>query len=60
MKMTEVKEKAKTIGLKSGKMKKADLIQAIQAKEGNSPCFGTGMDNCDQPACCWKDDCLSC
>lgn len=58
MKMMEVKEKAKRLGLKPGKMKKVDLIRAIQSKEGNFPCFQTGLDSCNQFDCCWKSDCL--
>ena len=58
MKMMEVKEKAKRLGLKPGKMKKVDLIHAIQSKEGNFPCFLTGLDSCNQFDCCWRSDCL--
>lgn len=60
MRMTEIKEKAKEIGVKSNKINKVDLIRAIQVQEGNSPCFATNREDCDQPECCWKDDCLSC
>ena len=59
MKMAKVREKAKAIGLKAGKMKKADLIRAVQKAEGNVPCFGTAQGECDQLGCCWRDDCLS-
>lgn len=58
MKMTDVKKKATTLGIQSGKMKKTDLVRTIQAKEGNSPCFQTGLDSCDQFDCCWRSDCL--
>ena len=58
MNMTEIKKKAKTLGLKSGNRKKVDLIRAIQIKEGNVACFATNLDYCDQSACCWRDDCL--
>ena len=58
MKMTEVKEKAKSLGISPGKMKKADLIHAIQSTEGNFPCFKTGLPSCDQYNCCWRSDCL--
>ncbi len=58
MNMHAVREKARMLDLKSGKMKKADLIHAIQSKEGNPTCFDTGMDFCDQTECCWRDDCL--
>lgn len=58
MKMTEVREIAKSLDIKTGKMKKTDLIRAIQTKEGNFPCFQTATDYCDQIDCCWRKDCL--
>lgn len=59
MKMQEIREKARMLDLKSGKMRKTDLIRAIQAREGNPVCYDTGRDSCDQFECCWRDDCLS-
>jgi hypothetical protein len=56
--MHGVREKARMLNLNPGKMKKADLIRAIQAKEGNFPCFETAKDFCNQMECCWKSDCL--
>jgi len=58
MKMQGVRGKARRVNIKPGKMSKVDLIRAIQAKEGNPTCFATGNDSCDQPECCWRDDCL--
>lgn len=58
MHMSEVKTRAEKLGLKPGRMGKADLIHAIQNREGNSPCFQTGLDSCDQFNCCWRGDCL--
>lgn len=58
MNMTEIKEKAKQLGIQAGKMKKADLIRTIQKKEGNFPCFETAKDYCNQLACAWRDACL--
>ena len=58
MKMQEVREKAKKLGLKPGKIKKkTDLIRAIQSEEGNTPCFKTAVNDCDQTDCCWRGDC---
>jgi hypothetical protein len=48
MKMGEIKEKAKTLGIKIRAIKKADLIRQIQRAEGNFDCFGTSKDYCDQ------------
>lgn len=58
MKMQEIRERAKTLGLKSGKMRKLDLVRSIQTEEGNSPCFQEGRKICDQHDCCWREDCL--
>jgi hypothetical protein len=58
MKMTEVKEKAKALGITAGKIKKVELIHAIQIAEGNTPCFGTSNGQCVHTDCCFMDDCL--
>lgn len=58
MLMEDVREKAKTLGLKTARMKKIDIIKSIQAAEGNFPCFGTATDYCDQEGCCFREDCL--
>ena len=58
MKMSDVRMKAKEIGVKAGRMKKVDLIHEIQTTEGNFPCFGTAENSCDRGDCCWKEDCL--
>ena len=59
MKVQEIKKKASEMGIKPGKMKKAELIRTIQSTEGNYPCFQTASDNCDQAGCCWRADCLT-
>ena len=58
MDMTQIKEKAKQLGIQVGKMKKVDLIRAIQSKEGNFPCFETAKDYCNQLTCAWRKACL--
>lgn len=58
MNMTEIKEKARGLGLVPGKKKKQELIHLIQRREGNFPCFETAKDYCDQKLCCWRDACL--
>ncbi|TAN62176.1 SAP domain-containing protein [bacterium] len=58
MQLTEVKKMAKTLGIKAEKLKKLEMIRAIQAKEGNFPCFGTAKDYCDQLNCLFREDCL--
>ncbi|RII25689.1 MAG: SAP domain-containing protein [Geobacter sp.] len=58
MKLVELKEIAKQYDIKAGKMKKADLIRAIQCAEGNEQCFETGMSSqCGQEDCLWREDC---
>ncbi|MDH4333176.1 MAG: hypothetical protein OEV89_11460 [Desulfobulbaceae bacterium] len=58
MEMSKIKEKAKQLGIQAGKMKKVDLIRAIQSKEGNFPCFETAKDYCNQLGCAWRKACL--
>lgn len=58
MKLNDIRKIAKNMGLKAGKVKKADLIKKIQESEGNFTCFQTAGDFCDQEACCWRSDCL--
>jgi hypothetical protein len=58
MKADEIKRKAKALGINWTKMKKSELIHAIQEAEGNTPCFGTSNGNCQQTDCCFIEDCL--
>lgn len=58
MNMPEIKMKAKALGINPGKMRKAELILAIQAAEGYTPCFGTSYGYCSYTNCCFMDDCL--
>ena len=58
MNMLEIKAIAKERGVKSGTLKKIELVQTIQAAEGNEQCFGVGRaDSCEQDNCLWKADC---
>jgi len=58
MKVNDIKEIAKQRGINPGKMKKLDLIRAIQQAEGNPVCFTTGYkEECGQPDCLWREDC---
>lgn len=60
MSIIEIKKKAKELGVAMSKSaKKGEIIRAIQAAEGNSQCFGTGIaKTCSQLNCCWRPDCL--
>ena len=57
VKMTNIREKAKNLGVNPGAMNKQNLIRSIQEKEGSAPCFNTEQLACDQYDCCWRDDC---
>jgi hypothetical protein len=58
MKLEEIKKIAKQHDIKVGKMKKAELVRAIQAAEGNDVCFETGRaSGCGQAECLWRADC---
>ena len=58
MKMTEVREKARDLGLTPGRAKKAELIHSIQLAEGNTPCFGRSDGHCQHGDCCFMPECL--
>ena len=58
MNIDQVKEIARGKGIKPGRMKKVEIIRAIQAAEGNPTCFQTGTANvCGQAQCLWRPDC---
>ena len=56
--MNEVRSKAKAMGIDPGRMKKAELICAIQKAEGFEVCFGSGTPDCPYTDCCFRSDCL--
>jgi len=58
MDMRQLRVKAKNAGVNPGKMKKTDLIRAIQNAEGFTTCYGHSNGYCPQEACCFRDDCL--
>jgi hypothetical protein len=58
MKLEEIKEIAKQHNIKVGKLKKIELVRAIQEAEGNEICFETGTaGNCGQDDCLWRKVC---
>jgi len=60
MNMQEIRGLAKDFGIKTSRMNKVKLIQAIQGSEGNFSCFATAIDGeCDQYGCIWRDDCFA-
>ena len=58
MTMPQIRAKAKKLGITAGKMKKNELIHAIQRAENCTPCFGTAVDWCQYTDCCFRADCL--
>ncbi|MFA5238112.1 MAG: Rho termination factor N-terminal domain-containing protein [Phycisphaerae bacterium] len=59
MKIEDIKKKAKKLGINCGKMKKAELIHAIQKAENNTPCFGNSNNGqCQYTNCCFRSDCF--
>jgi hypothetical protein len=55
----EIVVMAKELGLKGvSRLRKAELIRAIQVHEGNYPCFDTADGYCDREDCLWRQDCL--
>ncbi len=58
MSVSEIKAKAKSLGITPGKMKKPELIHAIQTAEGYTPCFGRSNGQCSNNDCCFMTDCL--
>ena len=59
MKLDEIKEIARQRNIKTGKLKKSDLVRIIQQAEGNEPCFDSGKAaQCGQEGCMWREDCV--
>ncbi len=58
MTMPEIKSRAKDMGIVPGKMKKTELIHAIQMAEGCTPCYGRSNGECPWLECCWRTDCF--
>lgn len=60
MKIADIRDTAKAMGIKTGRINKAGLVRTIQSEEGNTSCFQTGVSvQCSQENCCWREDCLA-
>ena len=58
MKLDEIRKIASQHNIKTGKVKKSELVRTIQQSEGNEPCFDTGRAAlCGQENCLWREDC---
>jgi len=60
MKFNDVRKIAKGMNLNTYRMKKQDVIRAIQRLEGNPECYGTPtVASCNEAGCLWRSDCLA-
>jgi len=60
MKIDEVRQRAYALGMTGiSRIKKGELIRAVQRAEGNQSCFGAPWRlECKQLDCCWRQDCM--
>ena len=59
MNMAQIRTVAKELGVKSGKLRKIELIHAIQSAENNPQCFSINYARkCGQDNCLWRGDCV--
>ncbi len=60
MQIQEIRSIAKSLGVKTSRLSKVDLIRQIQIAEGNFECFATAHEgNCNRQNCVWRDDCFT-
>ena len=58
MEAIALSKKAEALGLKVRKMKKAEIIHAIQQAEGYTACFGESTGSCIYTDCYFMHDCF--
>ena len=57
MTLKDIRVKARELQVKNySRMRKDDLIRAIQEKEGNAPCY-QNINDCGESHCLWRPDC---
>ncbi|HUU01966.1 MAG TPA: Rho termination factor N-terminal domain-containing protein [Myxococcota bacterium] len=60
MNFNQVKKMAKEMGVNTNRMKKTDIIRAIQKAENNIDCYGTERAvGCMEESCLWRTDCIA-
>ena len=60
MTINETRTMAKSMGINTAKMKKSDMIRAIQRAEHNPDCYATPrVGDCGEDVCWWRKDCVS-
>jgi DNA repair exonuclease SbcCD ATPase subunit len=58
MNMTEIREKAESLGINTEEKEKTELIHSVQIAENCTPCFGISDGQCTHAICCFMQDCL--
>jgi DNA repair exonuclease SbcCD ATPase subunit len=58
MNMTEIREKAESLGISTEEKEKTELIHSVQIAENCTPCFGISDGQCTHAICCFMQDCL--
>lgn len=59
MKIEEIIEKARVLGINSKNKNKLELVHEIQQKEGYESCYSSLRRNCSYSfECCFAEDCL--
>ena len=59
MKIQEIQKIAKSMGINTFRMKKTDIVRAIQRAENNMDCFYTPrVEYCGELLCLWREECL--
>ena len=60
MRFQDIQQVGKQMGINTFRMKKADIIHAIQTKESNLDCYATTrVIHCGEEECLWRIDCLA-
>ena len=60
MNFNEIRKMAKSMGISTYRMKKMDMIRAIQRAENNIECYSTQrVENCYEDGCLWRNECFS-
>ena len=56
----EIRKMAKGMSISTYRMKKTDMIRAIQRAENNIEYYGTQrVKNCREDGCLWRNECFS-
>jgi len=60
MTFNQIRKMAMDMDINTYRMKKHEIIKAIQRTENNIDCFGTErVGYCNEEICLWRNDCLS-